>query len=130
MRVVVAILSCLGFIGYAGLLMHGPFAGPGSGDGAGHGETTGVFDQLATAYPLAYFVICFLTTFARQRSVSLCAVGVVIHTIWAAIVATMAVKVGPEGAVIFGAIGLFFGFAWLIMYAVLPSRGLSMRSTE
>jgi hypothetical protein len=122
MRVVVAILSCLGFMGYAGLLMHGPFGGPGSGDGAGHGDVIGVIDQLATAYPLAYFLICFLTTFARRRSVSLCVLGIAIHTVWAAIVATMAVKVGAEGAIIFGAIGLFFGFAWLIMYAVLPSQ--------
>jgi hypothetical protein len=122
MRVVVAILSCLGFIAYGGLLLHSPFAGPGSGDGAGHRDSIGVMGFLAMGYPLAYFSICLFTTFARQRSVLLRSVGIAIHTALAAVIITMGVKVGVEAAAIFGFPGAFFGLAWLGMYASLPDH--------
>jgi hypothetical protein len=121
MRIVVAVLSCLGFIGYGALLLHPHLAGPGSGDGAGYREANSAVNFLATVYPLAYFLICFFTTFARQRSVLLRAVGICIHSVFAAIVVTMAIKVGPEGAAIFGTVGAIFAVAWLIMYSLLPN---------
>ncbi|HWQ93094.1 MAG TPA: hypothetical protein VN673_15575, partial [Clostridia bacterium] len=75
----------------------------------------------ATAYPLAYFLICFCTAFARHRSKALAAVGIVIHAFWALIVITMGIIGVFEGAALFGMVGLFFAAPWLVMYANIPA---------
>jgi len=79
-----------------------------------------VVDFLVAMYPFAYFMVCFITTFARRRSLLLRAVGIATHTVMALVVITIAVKVGMF-AMLFAAVGVFFGYAWVIMYALLPN---------
>jgi hypothetical protein len=115
MRVIVAIVNCLGFIGYASLMS---FPGPGSGDGAGQARDSWV--ALGMTFPLVYFFTCFLTAFARARGVVLRVVGIAAHALLGLLVITIGMKASADGAAMFGVVGLFFSGLWLAMYYALP----------
>src|SRR3954467_1527349 len=111
MRVLVAIINGLGFIGYLKLLS---YRGAGSGDGVGSGGDS--FAAFGMSFPLVYFFICFCTAFVRKRSRVVTAIGYAAHALLAFIIITIGIKVSIEGAAPFGIVGLLFSACWFAMY--------------
>jgi hypothetical protein len=115
MRIVVAAINLLGFVGYLSLF------GLSLGHGASAGGDGDAFAGLAMAYPLAYFATCFCTAFVRQRTTLVRNIGIIAHALLAVVILAIGIIVSAEGAAPFTFVGLFFGAAWLLMFYGFPT---------
>jgi hypothetical protein len=115
MQVLVRIVSILGCILWAAVL-HIAWQLRGWSDGSGHYETN-PFEYLWAACPIVYFVICFWTSFAKQKSRQILSFGIVGHLILAGFVLSI-FCMGTTG-IIFLVPSLLSGFLWAFMYSGL-----------
>jgi hypothetical protein len=86
----------------------------GDGSGSSGGSPLAIIWMLC---PFGYFAICFWTSFAKQRSISVLRAGIVAHLLLAAFVITV-FFVGSTGG-LFLLVAMFCAAVWSAMYFTL-----------